>query len=59
MCWAPDAFLLLKHREFNPISPLGFLVALAGASVVLIAYRLVLVAVAIRREREEDELEDD
>lgn len=50
---------LLKHREFNPISPLGFLVALAGASVVLIAYRLVLVAVAIRREREEDELEDD
>lgn len=50
---------LLKNREFNPISPLGFLVALAAASGVLIVYRLLVMAVAMRRQREEEELEDE
>jgi uncharacterized membrane protein YeaQ/YmgE (transglycosylase-associated protein family) len=30
---------LLKGREFNPISPIGFLAALAGALLLLLLYR--------------------
>ena len=50
---------LLKSREFNPISPLGFLVAWAGASVVLIAYRLLIAIVAMRRRQEVDDEEEE
>ncbi len=46
---------LLKNREFNPISPLGFLVALGGASLVLIAYRLLVTILVLRRQREDEE----
>lgn len=46
---------LLKSREFNPISPVGFLVALAGASIVLIAYRILAAVVVLRSQREEEE----
>ncbi len=41
---------LLNSREFNPIGPLGFLAAIAGAFVLLMAYRLLL---ACRRPRPE------
>lgn len=30
---------LLKNRQFNPISPLGFIAATAGAFILLILYR--------------------
>lgn len=39
---------LLKRNDFNPISPLGFLSAIAGALVLLIGYRL-LVAIRSRQ----------
>lgn len=59
----------LKFESFNPISPLGFLVSVAGAVVLLVSYRAVLLlaadALAGRRtiaepgEYEEYEDEDD
>ncbi|NLY02467.1 MAG: GlsB/YeaQ/YmgE family stress response membrane protein [Rhodopirellula sp.] len=42
---------LLNQSDFNPISPLGFLAAIAGAFVLLTAYRVLL---AIRRPVEEE-----
>jgi uncharacterized membrane protein YeaQ/YmgE (transglycosylase-associated protein family) len=33
--------LVLEREHFNPISPLGFLAASAGALVLLIGYRLL------------------
>lgn len=35
---------LLKRPDFNPISPLGFLSAIAGAFVLLLGYRLLVAA---------------
>ena len=40
--------------DFNPISPVGFLVAVAGAFVLLIGYRLMVALVAARRQHEEE-----
>lgn len=38
----PLVLTLALHRDsFNPISPLGFLVAIAGAFVLLVLYRLM------------------
>ncbi|NUQ62890.1 MAG: GlsB/YeaQ/YmgE family stress response membrane protein [Pirellulales bacterium] len=45
---------LLKRPDFNPISPVGFLAAIAGAFVLLIGYRLLL---AMRRPQEAEEEE--
>jgi len=42
--------LLMSDRNLNPISPLGFLAATAGAFVLLIAYRLLHACFAGRRE---------
>ena len=41
----------LKWKDFNPISPLGFLATIGGAVVCLLAYRLVVGMVFV----EEDE----
>jgi uncharacterized membrane protein YeaQ/YmgE (transglycosylase-associated protein family) len=52
--------LLLSHfqgaADFNPISPLGFLVAVGGAFLLLIVYRL-LAAFASARRQPDDEIE--
>ena len=45
---------LLKTRDFNPISPLGLLVAVGGAFVVLVAYRLLAAILSARRRTEEE-----
>jgi uncharacterized membrane protein YeaQ/YmgE (transglycosylase-associated protein family) len=38
----PLALTLLWHRDhFNPISPLGFFAAIAGALLLLVAYRIL------------------
>lgn len=51
--------LLLKRCDFNPISPLGFLVAIGGALVLMIPYRLLRAALASQpTNQEEDELEE-
>ncbi len=42
---------VLKQRDFNPISPLGFLAAIGGAFLLLTAYRVLL---ALRKPAEED-----
>jgi len=51
--------LLLKSHDFNPISPLGFLVAVAGAFLVLIFYRLLGAFFAARRKAEDEAAADD
>ena len=43
---------LLNRPGFNPISPLGFLAAVAGALVALIGYRFLVAPVFV--ERKED-----
>jgi uncharacterized membrane protein YeaQ/YmgE (transglycosylase-associated protein family) len=44
---------LLERDDFNPISPLGFLAAIAGAVVLLVVYRVAVVLMAARdRENE-------
>lgn len=47
--------LLLKNHDFNPISPLGFLVALGGAALVLIVYRLLVMLFFVRPRRVDEE----
>jgi uncharacterized membrane protein YeaQ/YmgE (transglycosylase-associated protein family) len=42
--------LSLKRDHFNPISPVGFLVAIAGAFILLLVYRLCLTCLKLRRE---------
>lgn len=42
---------LLKRTDFNPIGPLGFLTAIAGAFVLLTAYRLAVACCRPRAER--------
>jgi len=44
---------LLGQSDFNPISPLGFLVAVGGAFAVLLLYRLLAAVVAARRNPED------
>lgn len=58
--------LLLRRGNFNPLSPPGFLAAVAGAFVLLLAYRLFVAfspvpetAEADDEEEEEDEYEDE
>jgi len=41
--------LLFGNRQCNPISPLGFLAATAGALLLLIGYRLVCGGLARRK----------
>jgi uncharacterized membrane protein YeaQ/YmgE (transglycosylase-associated protein family) len=60
----PLALTLALHRnDFNPISPPGFLVAIAGALVLLVLYRLVAAYATVRQENaekdEEEEVEED
>jgi uncharacterized membrane protein YeaQ/YmgE (transglycosylase-associated protein family) len=44
---------LLDRHDFNPISPLGFLAAIAGAVVLLVVYRVAVALMAVRdREKE-------
>ncbi len=41
-CIGPLALgYLLERRDFNPISPLGLLAAVAGAVVLLVGYRVI------------------
>lgn len=47
---------LLKNCDFNPISPLGFLVAVGGALVLMVPYRLLGAAIAAQRMEQEEEL---
>lgn len=42
--------LSLKRDHFNPISPIGFLVAIAGAFVLLLVYRLCRTCFKVRQE---------
>ena len=42
--------LALERKDFNPISPLGFLVAIGGAIVLLMVYRLLVTFLAVRQE---------
>ncbi|MEN6498364.1 MAG: GlsB/YeaQ/YmgE family stress response membrane protein [Thermoguttaceae bacterium] len=42
--------LTLKRDNFNPISPVGFLVAIAGASVLLLLYRVCITCFTVRQE---------
>jgi uncharacterized membrane protein YeaQ/YmgE (transglycosylase-associated protein family) len=42
--------LSLQRDNFNPISPVGFLVAIAGAVVLLLLYRLCLACFRVRQE---------
>lgn len=60
--------LLLRRGNFNPLSPPGFLAAVAGAFVLLLAYRLFVAfspvpetaeAADEEEEGEEEEYEDD
>lgn len=56
---------LVDASKFNPISPLGFLAAIGGAFVLLLAYRILLAAHRSPRKRaaeadaEEDEEEEE
>ena len=43
--------LLLKRQAFNPISPLGFLAAVGGALVLLIAYRVLVAWVFVEKKK--------
>jgi uncharacterized membrane protein YeaQ/YmgE (transglycosylase-associated protein family) len=45
--------LALEQKRFNPISPLGFLAAAGAALVVLIAYRVLVAFLAVRRRGEQ------
>lgn len=59
--------LLLRRGNFNPLSPPGFLAAVAGAFVLLLAYRLFVAFSPVpetaeaddEEEGEEEEYEDD
>lgn len=42
--------LSIKRDNFNPFSPVGFLVAVAGAFVLLLLYRLCLTCFKVRQE---------
>jgi len=49
----PLVLTMTLHQEhFNPISPLGFLVAIAGAFVLLVLYRLLNSYFASQQEEE-------
>ncbi len=40
---------LLKRQAFNPVSPLGFLAAVAGALALLIVYRILFAVFTVSR----------
>jgi uncharacterized membrane protein YeaQ/YmgE (transglycosylase-associated protein family) len=46
---------LLKRQDFNPISPLGFLAAIAGAVVLLVVYRVAVAVIPVRDDADEGE----
>jgi uncharacterized membrane protein YeaQ/YmgE (transglycosylase-associated protein family) len=50
--------LLWRRDQFNPISPLGFFAAVAGALLLLVAYR-ILTPWFFRPKEEDDSAEED
>jgi uncharacterized membrane protein YeaQ/YmgE (transglycosylase-associated protein family) len=55
----PLTLTLLWHRDqFNPISPLGFFAAIAGALLLLVAYR-ILAPWFFRPQEEDGRVEED